>query len=192
MRESNFQFFIPLQKGEDNSLLGIASTMELDRDEEKMSENALADMEREINAHGVNFFGNHEHSWENTLGAIHKAKIQNGKLGIHIDLDDPETNPKIKMLLNKIKRGIRIGLSVGGSVTREREEYNKEAGKRIKVIDGVKILEVSAVGIASNAGSYATIQQAIAKSIYGRKIECPACGTKMFEKERCGLCLWEK
>lgn len=192
MAEGDFQFYIPFQKGTDNSLIGIATTLALDRDEEKMSANALQDMEREIIAKGVNLFGNHEHSWENTLGVIKYAKIENGKLGIKVDLDNEETNPKVRMLLEKLKKGINLGLSVGGSVTREREEYDKIAGKRVKVIDGVRLLEISVVGIPSNAESFVTIPQAMAKSMHGSKADCPACGTKIFKKDGCEVCLWQK
>lgn len=192
MKDGNFQFFIPLQKDTENSLIGIASTMALDRDEEKMSDNALADMEREILAHGVNLFGNHEHGWENTLGVIKHAKRENGKLGIKIDLDNEQTNPKVRMLLEKIKRGIKLGLSVGGSVIKDREEYDKEAGRRVKVIDGVRLLEISVVGIPSNADSFMTLPQAIAKSLHGNKINCPVCSNRIFEKEKCRMCLWEQ
>ena len=66
-------------------------------------------------------------------------------------VDNPETNPKVEMLLEKLKRGINLGLSVGGTVTKEREEYFKEIGKKLEVIDGVKLYEVSVVGIPSNA-----------------------------------------
>ena len=105
----NFQFFMPLEKSEGNSLSGVASTLSLDRDEEKMSENALDDMVGEIMSKGVNLFGNHQHDWENTLGAVKKARKENGQVLVDIDLDDPNTNPKVIALLNKIARGIKLG-----------------------------------------------------------------------------------
>jgi HK97 family phage prohead protease len=186
----DFQFYLPLEKSSDTQLTGIASTISVDRDGERMSENALNDMVREIMEKGVNLFGNHEHSWENTLGAVWKARLQNRNIIVDINLDDPNTNPKIPMLLNKLKRGIKMGLSVGGSVTKEREEYSKELGRRIKVIDGVNLFEISVVGIPSNADSFLSLPQAITKGY--RKVEkCEQCFAPIpLNNNICNLCHW--
>lgn len=163
----DFNFYIPLQKdfGTDDYLNGVASTVSIDRDGERMSDKALADMQRDIMSLGVNLFGNHEHSWENTLGVIKEASNSNNQLNVKVRLDDPSTNPKIPMLLNKLKRGIKLGLSIGGKTTAEKWEYSKELGKKVKVIDGVKLYEVSVVGIPSNSDSFISIPTAISKSI---------------------------
>jgi HK97 family phage prohead protease len=186
---NDFSIIIPLSKSSNNSLTGIASATSVDRDEEQMSSGALTQMVAEINAKGVNLFGNHEHSWENTLGVVKAASKVDGQMNIQVDLDDPVTNPKIPMLLNKLKAGIKLGLSVGGNVTGYSWEYNRQLGKKIKVLDGVKVYEISVVGIPSNADSYLGIPGAIAKSakLPGLR-KCPNC---LFEtnEERCDLCL---
>jgi HK97 family phage prohead protease len=188
----NFECYIPLEKNGETSLSGIASALSLDRDEEKMSENALREMEKEIMINGVNLFGNHQHDWENTLGVIKRAKIENSQLNIDIDLDNPKTNPKVLALLEKLKRGIKLGLSVGGAITKEREEYDKSVGKRVKVIDGVKLFEVSVVGIPSNADSFLTLPQAISKSAHRFDSNCPICFSKMQKSENCPLCFYKE
>ena len=186
---NDFQFYIPLQKGQgtEEMLEGVASTLAIDRDEERMSENAIEDMRRNILTQGVNLFGNHQHDWENTLGVIKNAeRTPDHQLRVKIQLDDPTTNPKIPMLLNKISRGIKMGLSVGGKVTKEKWEYDKEMGKKIKIIDGVKLFEVSVVGIPANSESMMSIPLAMSKSF---KHQCGLCFTKSMGKRDCPTCL---
>lgn len=188
---NEFNFIIPLQKEAEGHLSGIASTTSVDRDDERMSENALKQMVDEIRKNGVNLFGNHEHNWENTLGVIKNADLVGKQVQIGIDLDDETTNPKIPMLLNKLNKGIKLGLSVGGNVTGFKWEYDKELGKKIKVLDKVRIYEISIVGIPSNADSFLTLPQAIAKSagLHKERI-CPLCFTENFEN-KCITCLYE-
>jgi len=163
--DSAFQFYIPLKKGTSaDNLMGIASTVSIDRDGERMSSTALEEMRQAIVSRGVNLFGNHEHQWENTLGVIKEAHIENNQLMIKTTLDNPETNPKVRMLTEKMKRGINLGLSVGGTVTKERWEYDKSVNRKVKVIDGVKLFEISVVGIPSNADSFLSLPDAIGKS----------------------------
>lgn len=180
---ADFNFVIPLQKDlNGNSLTGIASTVSVDRDDERMSSESLKMMVMDIKTAGVNLFGNHEHNWENTLGYIKDAELVDNKVQIKIDLDDPTTNPKIPMLLNKLKRGINLGLSVGGNVLSYKWDYDKTSNKKVKVLDRVKIYEVSVVGIPANPDSYLAIPSAIAKSIKkSNKTDtpCPSCGTMM-------------
>jgi HK97 family phage prohead protease len=159
-----FEFYLPLKKNiADSDLLGIASTTSVDRDDERMSENALRMMVADIKRLGVNLFEDHEHGWQHTLGVIHDAELVNKQVQVKIRLDDATTNPKVPALLNKLKKGIRLGLSVGGKVTAEKWERVND--KRIKIIDGVKLYEVSVVGIPSNADSFVSIPQAIMKNM---------------------------
>jgi HK97 family phage prohead protease len=193
--DKSFSFYIPLSKNTGESLTGIASTLSLDRDSEKMSLNALKEMETDIKRLGVNLFGNHEHNWENTLGVIKEASLIDNQLFVDLTLDDPNTNPKIPMLLNKLAKGIKLGLSVGGQVMKEKWEYDKEANKKVKVIDGVRLYEVSVVGIPSNADSYLSIPTQISKSFKNTQqnvyiSKCPLCYSNM--EKKCKLCLFQK
>ena len=188
---NDFNFIIPLKKNAMGNLTGIASTTSVDKDDEKMSEDALRMMVTDIKKEGVNLFGNHEHSWENTLGVINDANLTpNNEVAVTINLDDPVTNPKIPMLLNKLNKGIKLGLSVGGNVTSVKYEYDRMVGKKIKILDKVKIYEVSVVGIPSNSDSFLTITQAIAKSAKSNTPfeNCPICFSDI-EKGECNLCL---
>ena len=192
MDESTFNFYIDLKKGKDCDLVGVASATSLDRDEEKMSDRALKMMVSDIRALGVNLFGNHEHNWENTLGIVKDAELVGNHIDVKIDLDDPTTNLKIPMLINKLNKGIKLGLSVGGNVTKETYEFDKELNKKIKVIDGVKLYEISVVGIPSNADAFLSIPQAIHKSAKSlNNSKCYICYSKL-EKGVCPICLWRK
>lgn len=202
---SDFNIIIPLKKDSAGTLTGIASTTSIDRDEERMSNTALKMMVEDIKTVGVNLFGNHEHSWENTLGVIKNASLVDNQVQVAITLDDPQTNPKVPMLLNKLRKGIMLGLSVGGNVTSFNWEYDKKLNKKIKVLDHVSIYEVSVVGIPSNADSYMSIAQAISKSSknhYNGQLrrglnlpnneaimsKCKLCYTKI-NKGECPICL---
>lgn len=152
-----------------------------------MSPNALEDMRREVLERGVNLFGNHQHDWENILGGIPKGEINNNQLSVGIHLN--KSNPKYEQLLGTLNTpGVRLGLSVGGNVTKEYYEYNKSVGKKIKVIDGVQLYEISVVGIPSNYDACLNIGQAIAKCFNGSKT-CPVCYSEMNQK--CEVCLYE-
>ena len=198
---NDFNFILPLTKDLQGGLTGIASTTSVDRDEERMSHEALKMMVSDIKREGVNLFENHEHGWQNTLGFIKDAELVNDQVKVSIDLDDASTNPKIPMLLNKLKKGIKLGLSVGGNVTAQKWEFDKVAGKKIKVLDKVKIYEISLVGIPSNADSFVSISQAIAKSVKKSAGSCPKCGSTKtryydgvlgYEALVCDACGWEQ
>jgi HK97 family phage prohead protease len=187
-----FNVIIPLQKDLNGGILtGIASTTSVDRDDERMSDTALQMMVDDIKKAGVNLFGNHEHSWENTLGVIKDAELVDKQVRVKIQLDDASTNPKVAMLLNKLKKGIMLGLSVGGNVEHFESEYSRQKGKKIRVLDRVKIYEVSVVGIPANADSYLSLGQAIAKSAKLPGDKCSLCFTKS-SSDKCPTCLAEK
>jgi HK97 family phage prohead protease len=188
---SDFNIIFPLNKDfSSNQLSGIASTTSIDRDEERMSAEALKMMVQDIKKQGVNLFENHEHGWQNTLGVLKDAELVDNKVSVSIELDDANTNPKIPMLLNKLKKGIKLGLSVGGNVENFKWEFDRSLGKKIKVLDKVKIYEVSLVGIPSNADSFVSIPAAIMKSAGFQKSSfCPVCFSNDTRNGVCDLCL---
>lgn len=189
----DFNFVIPLKKniGPDADLIGIASTLSIDRDEERMSDKALSMMVNDIKRSGVNLFGNHEHNWENTLGFIKDADLIENQVKVKITLDEANTNPKVPMLLNKLKRGIKLGLSVGGTVTKDKWEYDKSVGKKVRILDEVKIYEVSVVGVPSNADAFVSIPNAINKSANLYNNICPVCFDLM-KGVKCNMCQYQK
>jgi HK97 family phage prohead protease len=188
---NSFNIIFPLQKDvNSNTLTGIASTTSIDKDEERMSDQALKMMVDDIKREGVNLFQDHQHGWQDTLGVIKDAKLIGNKVQVEITLDDAVTNPRVPMLLNKLNKGIRLGLSVGGNVLNRKWEYNKQLNKKIQVLDEVKIYEVSVVGIPSNSDSFLSLPMAIAKSakLPQEQEICPLCYSEI-NKGVCSLCL---
>jgi len=164
--QKNFNFSIPLKKdiSDPDRLVGLASTISIDRDEERMSLKALNEMTEDIRTKGVNLFGDHEHGWTNILGGIDQADLRGDELFIGINPN--KSNPLYPQLIGTMStKGVTVGLSVGGTVTKEKYEYDAELGKKVKVIDGVKLYEISVVGIPSNPDAFVSIPGQIAKSM---------------------------
>jgi HK97 family phage prohead protease len=154
----SFNFFVPFSKSpsfDANSgyyyLDGIASSTGVDRDTERMSEHALDSMVRSINAGQINLFMDHQHEWKNAIGLLESASKRDGRVHAKIRLErsDSPMSP-VKYLLDKLSSGINLGLSVGGSVVKQHDEYDKAIGRKVGVIDDVELYEVSVVGIPSN------------------------------------------
>lgn len=178
---------------------GVASTTDIDRDDERMSETALQKMLDTLQKRVINVFGNHEHHWENSLAVIVESKLSlDGKsLFIKALLDDPTTNPKIPLLVNKGKKGFGLAFSIGGRALSASKEVDKKSGKKVNVIDDIEIWEVSVVGIPSNRECTASITAQIAKCLNtsqpvettGVLKDCPLCLAKtvQFPCGECGL-----
>jgi HK97 family phage prohead protease len=146
-------------------LEGIASTTSLDRDDERMSSKALSKMMEAFNTQSIAVFGNHEHSWENTLGYVSHSSLNENNLAVKIALEDPVKNDKVAKLLSKLEHGTPLGLSVGGDVKNSHDEKNKSLGKVVTVYDDVELYELSVVGIPSNRDASLSIARQIAKSL---------------------------
>ena len=133
-------------------LRGYASDTAVDRDGDRMSPQALKSMKSAIES-GMNLFSNHEHGWKDTLGVISKAEERNGGLWMEVRLEDPIKNKDVDLLLHKLEIGEKMGLSIGGDMVGSHSEKSAN-GKSVRVIDDVKLYEVSVVGLPSNPNSY--------------------------------------
>ncbi len=145
-----------LRKSADGRLYleGYASDDSWDRDGDRMHSSALRGMAETINRGGLNLFADHEHKLDSTLGVFTKAEVQGNKLWVQARLEDPENNPRVKSLLSKLDAGMRCGLSIGGDLDKHHfEDYN---GRRSRVIDSVKLYEISAVMLPANANAVIT------------------------------------
>jgi hypothetical protein len=142
--------------GRHHYISGVISDDSIDRDGDRMTLRALKMMEEDINS-GITLFQDHKHELENSLGYPVHTEIKRNADGINqlvgtFQLDDPEVNPKVASLLSKIDAGMRVGLSIGGDMGEH--SFENSEGKRVRAIDGVKLYEISAVGIPSNSNSY--------------------------------------
>lgn len=194
-----FTKYIPLEKAGEDSFLGIASSTSIDRDEEKMSPNALSEMCQTINVDHANLFGNHQYDWENILGGIDAAQKKDDS--IQIRMNPNKANPKYAQLIGTMATpGVKLGLSVGGNVKKSHWEHDNDLGKKIKIIDSVDLYEVSVVGIASNPDGI--VNNVVTKSAKIRELnmgcafpvpltKCPACWHDD-ANEVCDMCLYRK
>lgn len=148
---------------------GIASTSCVDRDMEVMSKGCLLKMQDQINKKKLPIFGNHEHNWENMLGYADKAQMIGDDLVITITTTYEDLNPKIHQLAGNLEAGLPLALSIGGKVLDSKDVFNQQAGKKIKVIEDVDLLETSIVGIGANQEAFLasklSLPEQIAKSL---------------------------
>lgn len=141
--------------GRHHYIHGIVSDDSVDRDGDRMSLQALKQMEGAINS-GLTLFEDHKHDIENSLGHPVHAEIKNAdgtnQLWATFKLEDPERNPLVASLLSKIDSGQRVGFSIGGDMD-EKAGVSRE-WNGVRTINGVKLYEVSAVGLPSNANAF--------------------------------------
>lgn len=142
---------------------GIGSTINKDRQGERLSEKALLRLEEIATKNRIPVFSQHEHSWENTLGYIDKSQVQKGEWVVDIALEDPEYNEKTLKLIKKKQHGTPIGLSIGGRVLKD--YIDKDNDSMTRVIDDLELLELSIVGIPANQDG--SVISYIAKSLEG-------------------------
>jgi HK97 family phage prohead protease len=134
---------------------GYASSDKIDRDGDRMGDSALKGMLDQIIGEPMTLFVDHDHTFTSGMGVITDGKImENGLLWIEARLEDPEINPLTKLLLHKLEIGERIGLSIGGDLVSSHDEFDKMVNASIRVIDEVKLYEVSVVGLPANAESF--------------------------------------
>ena len=140
---------------------GVASDDQIDRQGERFSTRAVQRMV-ETAKQNLTLFGDHNHSWENTLGHIADAKFNDGAFEVVCQLESEEAQPKVKQLWAKLKSKTRLAFSIGGRVLKViAEEVN---GQTVRVLDDLELLEISVVGIPANPRTWL---EAIVKSMDG-------------------------
>ncbi len=167
-KKGNFDIFLKAdiitkstEKGKSYFVQGVGSTIEVDRQGERLSEKALARLEEISTTKRIPVFSQHEHSWENTMGYIDESIVKDGQWKVSIALEDPSYNEKTKLLVNKKEHGTPIGLSIGGRVLKAYDEKSDDSLTR--VIDDLELLELSIVGIPANQSG--SVISYIAKSL---------------------------
>lgn len=141
-----FKFYIekaqPLERDGALIIEGIASTVNIDHDRERMAESALKRMANIINKEGVPLRIEHERHDRAVIGNVDKAWIDSrNQLWINATLD--KANPVSHLLHDSLKKGTKIGLSVGGRIKQAVREFSEAAGKYVKTFYDVLLDEVS-------------------------------------------------
>lgn len=170
-----FKFFAPFLRskaykegeGEDEQLFieTLASSDQEDLVGDVMSLEALRQME--ATAVGILMFRDHNHTVEKIFGSIVEAALieEDGKtflwIKAHVDSGD-EANVRI---FNSIEKGFRLGASVTVLITKTGNPPGKKKGL---YITGVKLLEISIVGIPCNQDAW-TIAATASKALQRRR-----------------------
>jgi hypothetical protein len=143
-----FQFYIekavPVDESEtkDMEVEGIASTSNVDHDNERMAPSALKAMANIINKEGVPLRIEHSKDDNAVIGAVYKAWFDGrGQLWIRSKLNSQ--NEVAKLLHKALKDGTKMGLSVGGKVKKAVREISDGIGKEVKTFYDVDLQEVS-------------------------------------------------
>lgn len=161
--EFPFTFYIekavPMDEGDEMILEGIASTTNIDHDKERMSKEALNAMESAINKDGVPLRVEHQKDELAIIGKVYKAWLDE-RNNLHIRARLDKSHPVSPILYDSMKKGVKMGLSVGGIVKRAVKEFSESFGGMVKTFYDVALQEVSVTPRPANYDSWL-----VAKSI---------------------------
>jgi HK97 family phage prohead protease len=148
---------------------GTTSSTIRDLHGDEMTLNAISSM-AETARQNMTIFLNHNYNVpEDLFGSVTEARIvkrfdaETSQEVYDLDIDvlvcKEDENPEAMRAFKAIKRGVKLGLSIGARVDRVSKRKDAKTGEDSYVIDSVKLMEASVVGIPANQRSY--LQNAI-------------------------------
>ena len=167
-----FSFYIekavPSGDEENMTIKGVASTVNIDHDNERMAEGALKAMAEVINEQTVPLRVEHQKDNNSIVGNVFKAWVdERNQLWIEASLD--KSHPGASMLYKALKTGAKLGLSVGGRVKHAVREFSESAGKMVKTFYNVVLDEVSVTSRPANYDAWLVSKSIISKEQDGEK-----------------------
>jgi hypothetical protein len=165
-------------------ITGIASGVEVDRDDERMATSAIDAMKRAIKEGIINYEGvhtqvpliaGHDREWDRNLGWVVDAEIDgeyNLIIKAELDPDIPNAMSLFKRLTRPQEAGrpLRLGFSVGGHVLDAGvEAVDFMGGGRLVFLD-LALKEMTVTGFPAYAPSYIS---ALTKSVNRDALEAP-------------------
>jgi starvation-inducible DNA-binding protein len=143
---------------------GTTSSTIRDLHGDEMTLNALHSM-ADTARQNMTIFLNHNYNVpEDLFGSVTDARVvkrfdaENGAEVYDLDIDvlvcKEDENPEAMRAYKAIKRGVKLGLSIGARVDRVSKRKDSKTGEDSYVIDSVKLMEASVVGIPANQRSY--------------------------------------
>lgn len=143
---------------------GTTSSTIRDLHGDEMTLNALHSM-AETARQNMTIFLNHNYNVpEDLFGSVTDARVvkrfdvDSGGDVYDLDIDvlvcKEDENPEAMRAYKAIKRGVKLGLSIGARVDRVSKRKDSKTGEDSYVIDSVKLMEASVVGIPANQRSY--------------------------------------
>jgi HK97 family phage prohead protease len=167
--DSEFEVRLPLAKTwrDDEGGLwveGVASSTCVDRQSERMS---VAAIERMSMSAGLRLLPNHRAAPVRGLGAIEECWADNDEFRVRGRLD--ESNPEARRLYERLKRGRRYGLSVGGRVRAAHWECDPVSERKVRVIDEVALDHIALCKLseAANPNTYLSVMGRAAGALGG-------------------------
>ena len=123
--------------------------------------NTMADTAKQ----NMTIFLNHNYNVPQDLfGSVKDARVvkrydvESSSEVYDLDIDvlvcKEDENPEAMRAFKAIKRGVKLGLSIGARVERVSKKKDAKTGEDTYVIDSVKLMEASVVGIPANQRSY--------------------------------------
>ena len=146
--EKGWPFLFYIEKAiavdENDNLIveGVASTVNIDHDQERMADTALHSMSDIINDKGVPLRLEHSKEDSAIIGTVYKAWVdERNNLWIRAVME--KGNQTGSMIHGALKQGAKFGLSVGGRVKNAVRELSEATGKMVKTFYDVVLDEVS-------------------------------------------------
>jgi len=128
---------------------GLASTTNVDHDEEKMAPEALKAMVDCIKNGGVQLRSEHSKDWDGKLGNVYDGWLDD-RGQFHIKAELNRDMSKAVDLYRALKKGAQLGLSIAGVVKRAGLEMAEALGRKVKTFYDVLLKEVSVTNRPSN------------------------------------------
>lgn len=174
-----FHLALPIQKsysvtenGETKMVIaGVASGVSVDLEADRMTDAAIHAFQSAIEKGSVDKDGQHSliplrtghrKEWNDIIGYVTKATVdENKNLWIEAELD--ETSSVARDLFTKLRVGsrpgkpLKLGFSVGGFITKARNEFDTLSKKMVRVIEDVLLDEISVVGQPAYAPSFVDV-----------------------------------
>lgn len=143
---------------------GTTSSTIRDLHGDEMTLNAIRTM-ADTAKQNMTIFLNHNYNVpEDLFGSVTDARVvkrfdaETSQEVYDLDIDvlvcKEDENPEAMRAYKAIKRGVKLGLSIGARVDRVSKKKDNKTGEDTYVIDSVKLMEASVVGIPANQRSY--------------------------------------
>jgi len=152
-------------------LYGTASTTNIDREDERVSKNFIAKMQR--TGKGLPLTDNTHYPQESkqTIGVVKESGGDEENFNIKAKLMKPSDSPAVDFIIKQMKTGINYGLSIGGKITKVFREFSDEMKKEIFVLDDGELFHICLTTQPANAD---TLGVAIGKALSECEKENPS------------------
>lgn len=143
---------------------GTTSSTIRDLHGDEMTLNALQSMASTAKQNMTIFLNHNYMVPEDLFGSVTDARVvkrwdsETNSEVYDLDIDvmvcKEDENPEAMRTFKAIKRGVKLGLSIGARVERVSKKKDSSTGEDTYVIDAIKLMEASVVGIPANQRSY--------------------------------------